>query len=376
MSGTPCRVAVATIAAIAATVAVLPTAAVPAGALGRAAVSPVPGVPPGYRPLTIKTLPAIPGVRVMLDTRELVTGPDGTVRTLITKAARDALVADRDSHLRILSTNVDISSARRGRFHGWYQEGYQFTPQHPAGEVQIATFDLETRTTFTFVDRHHAALDARGITDMQLRNSLGGLTDIGKPSAVWLRSALVTSVGGIVKLKDVEWRMASVTLYDTNIVQRGVQHFKPLYTPRVAVQVKLFTVEFHALDAFFGSPRGSSIKLTLPDGTIRTVALRNGRATVEQLPSGNYDVHVDARGLGKDQSVSVSNDASIELKVLGVTDIALVLAVVLVFVCAVLLLGLQIRRRRRRGAAESAIESIEPDLVSPESGVAVGPNEQ
>jgi Na+-transporting methylmalonyl-CoA/oxaloacetate decarboxylase gamma subunit len=60
-----------------------------------------------------------------------------------------------------------------------------------------------------------------------------------------------------------------------------------------------------------------------------------------------------------------------------VTDIALVLAVVLVLVCAVLLLGLQIRRRRRRrGAAESAIESIEPDLVSPESGVAVGRNEQ
>jgi hypothetical protein len=179
-----------------------------------------------------------------------------------------------------------------------------------------------------------------------------------------------------VKLKDVEWRMASVTLYDTNIVQRGVQHFKPLFTPRVAVRVKLYTVEFHALDAFFGSPSGSSIKLTLPDNTIRTVALRNGRATVEQLPSGNYDVHVDARGLGKDQSVSVSNDASIELKVLGVTDIALTLAVVLVLVCAVLLLGLQIRRRRRRGAAESAIEPDEPSLVSPGSGVAVGPSEQ
>ena len=344
------QVATGTLLAIAATVSVLAVAAGPAVAVVPGAASAIPGVPPGYRPLTIKTLPPIPGVHVNIDGLELVTGADGAARTLITKEARDALVADRDAHLRIITTNVAISPGLRGHFHGWYQEAYVFTPQDPLGDVRIATFDLESRTRFTFVDHHHAALDARDITDVQLRSSLGGLRDIGRPKSAWLRAALVTSVGGNVTLKDVEWRLASVMFHKTNIVQRGLQHFKPRHTPVVAVHVKVFTVDFHAQDALLGSPKGSSIQLTLPDGTVRTVALRNGRATVAQLPSGDYDVLINVRGLGKDQSVSVSNDASIELKVLGMGDIAVVLAVLFLLVFAVLLLGLRVRRRRRRAA--------------------------
>ncbi len=345
------RAAVATILVVAATAALVPAAAVPAVAAVPAA-SAFTEVPPGYRPLTIKTLPPIPGVRVKFDGSELVTGPDGTVRTLITKEARAELAADRDAHLQMISRHIGISPGVRGRFHGWYQAGYVFTPENPVGEVQIATFDVDSRTRFTFVDRHRAALDARGITDMQIRNSLGGLRDIGRHRAVWLRSAIVTSVKGEVTLKDVDWRLASVTFHDTNIVQRGKQHFKPSHTPLVAVRVNLYTVEFRAQDAFFGSPKGSSIRLTMPDGAVRTVALRNGRATVDQLPSGDYDVLIDARGLGKDQSVSVSNDATIQLKVLGVIDIALALAVLAIFIAGVLLLGLRIRRRRRHAEAQ------------------------
>jgi hypothetical protein len=360
-------VAAATILAIAAAAAILPAAAGPAGALVAAAP-----VPQGYRPLTIKTLPPIAGVRVKVDGSELVTGPNGTVRTLITKQQRDALVANRDAHLQVITTNVGITPALRGRFHGWYQEGYVFTPQNPVGEVEIATFDLDALTGFTFVDRHHAALDARGITDMQIRSSLGGLTDIGRPKAVWLRAAVVTSVAGKVVLKDVEWRLASVTFHQTNIVQRGAQHFKPRHAPKVAVQVNVFTVQFHALDAFFGSPKGTMLKLTLPDGTIRTVALHKGRATVEQLPSGDYDVLIDARGLGKDQSITVTNDASIDLKVLSFTDIALVLVVLALLVGGVLLFGLRVRRRRRRlGELGTA-----PDPVPRPGGVLVGPEDR
>lgn len=351
------RGAVLTILAIAVTAAVLPAAAGPAGALPPG-TSPVPGVPPGYRPLTIKTLPPIPGVQFELDGSALVTGADGTVRTLISKEERAALGTNRDAHLQMLTKDVVISPGVRGHFHGWYQEGYQFTPQNPAGQIEVATFDLDALTRFTFIDRHRAALDARAVTDMQIRNSLGGLTDIGRPKAVWLRAAIVTSVGGNVTLKDVEWRMASATVHGTNIVQRGFQHFKPRDTPAVAVQVKLYTVEFHAQDAFFGSPKGSSIRVTMPDGTIRTVALRNGRATMEQLPSGDYDVLVNASGLGKDQSVTVSNDATIDLKVLGPIDLVLVLVGLLLLVFAVLLFGLRVRRRRRHGVAEPGVAPV------------------
>ena len=117
------RVAVATILAIATTAAVVPAAAVPAVAAVSTTASSFTAVPPGYRPLTIKTLPPIPGVRVELDGTELVTGPDGTVRTLITKEARAALAADRDAHLRMISKHVGIAPGVQGGFHGWYQAG-------------------------------------------------------------------------------------------------------------------------------------------------------------------------------------------------------------------------------------------------------------
>ena len=221
---------------IVATIAVFAVLAGPAGAEAQAAASPVPGVPPGYRPLTIRTLPPIPGVRMQLNATELVTGPDGTVRTLITTAERDALIADRDAHLRMISKDVTLSPGQRGRFHGWYQAGYDFTPQNPVGQVEVAAFDLDNSTTFRFVDRHHQVLHPGGITDVQLRNSLGGLVDIGKPKPVWLRSAHVVSIAGNVLLKDVQWRLASVMFHGANIVQRGRQHFTPRDTPAVDVR--------------------------------------------------------------------------------------------------------------------------------------------
>jgi len=325
------------------------------------AAAPVTEVPPGYRPLTIKTLPPIAGVRLDLNSEELVTGPDGTVRTLITKEERDALAADRDAHLRMISTNVDVSSGVRGVFHGWYQEGYHFTPQNPAGQVEVATFDLDTYTTFRFVDGYHNSVDARGITDLQLRNSLGGLVDVGAPKPAWLRSAHVTSVAGNVVLKDVEWRLASVMFHGTNIVQRGLQRFTPSDTPAVDIDVNLYTVEFRATDAFFGSPKGSQIHLTLPDGSVRTVQMRDGRAAFAQLPSGEYDARVDARGLGTDQSVSISNDTPIELKVFSPLDAALVLGALGLLVGGVLLLGRRIRRRRKRAVdSDRTIEAALP----------------
>ena len=153
----------------------------------RAAVA---GVPPGYRPLTIKTLPPLPGVRLVLDGQTLVTGADGTVRTLITKEDRDALAADRDAHLRVISNDVTLSPGVRGRFHGWYQEGYHFTPQNPVGAVRGRGLRPRLpRRLHVRRSRTTGVLDARGITDVQLRNSLGGLVDIGKPKPVWLRGA-------------------------------------------------------------------------------------------------------------------------------------------------------------------------------------------
>ena len=345
-------------AALAILVAITVTVSAAAGptpALASGAAPPITGVPPGYRPLTIKTLPPIPGVRLSLNAQQLVTGPDGTVRTVITKEDRDMLAADRDAHLRMISTNVNILPGIRGRFYGWYQEGYHYTPQDPSGQIEIATFDVDSYTRFRFVDSQSNFVDTNVITDLQLRNSLGGLVDVGKPKPTWLRSAHVTAVAGNVILKDVEWRLASVTFHGTNIVQRGLQTFTPRETPVVDVRVKLFTVEFRASDAFFGWPKGSSITLTMPDGTVRTGEMRQGRAAFGQLPSGDYDARVNARGLGMDQSVSISSDTPVELKVLSPIDIALALAVLAVFVCGVLLLGRRIRRRRREAAEPGAL---------------------
>lgn len=332
----------------------------PARAAPAAAAAPFDGT----RALTIVTVPAIAGVRVVLNGVELTTASDGTIHTVVTKQERTELAAERDAHLTVTTREIRVPGGARARFHGWYDEGYHFSPTDRSGQTLAATFDVDYLTSFTFTDSQRTAVDPRRVTAMQLKDTLGATIDTRGAAPRWLRGRSVVTAGGGVTMKDIEYRLTTVTVNGANVVTRGEQRFKPSHGSRVRVALRLFTVEFRARDAFFGWSRGSAIDIQMGDGTTRHFVLRNGSVTVAGLPPGQYRVKTRAPGLGGEQSFEISGDQTADVEIIGPFDIAIAGVALALMGWGLVLAGRRMRRPNPE-AARGAGGGSNEDKASP-----------
>lgn len=360
MRGRTRSVARAAVALIVALVIHGAASAVPAAAAAIPRVS-------GLRPLTIVTMPAIAGVSVVLNGKALTTAKDGKIRTVATKEQRDALAANRDAHLTMYTRQVALPGGVRARFHGWYDGGYHFSGTDFSGQVEVAAFDVDYLTSFAFVDSHGAAIDKRRVTGMEVRDTLGTTIDAHGSVPVWLLGRSVVAAAGRVALKDTEYRFTKVTVGGANVVTRGRQRFAPSHGSRVRVALHLFTVVFRARDAIFGRPAGSAIDIEMEDGTTRHLVLQHGSVTVAGLPSGQYHVKTDARGLGGDQTFAISGDQTADIDVIDPLDLAVAAAVLALIAGGLVFAGRRMRGTRRpaAGGGEQGIETAAPSTPVP-----------
>ena len=324
----------------------------------------------GSRPLTIVTVPAIAGVRVVLNGVALTTAPDGTIHTVVTKQERTDLAANRDAHLSVATTEIPVPGGARARFHGWYDEGYHFSPTDHSGQILAAAFDVDYRTSFTFSDSHRTPVNPRRVTAMQLKDTLGATVNMRDAKPVWLPGRSVVASGGRVTLKDIEYRLSTVTVNGANVVTRGEQRFKPSHGSRVRIALRLFTVEFRARDALFGSAKGSAIDILMGDGTTQHLELRNGSVTVSGLPPGQYVVKTNAAGLGGDQTFEISGDQTADIQIIGLVDIGIAGVAFALIGLGLVLAGRRMRRRspgtpRGAGAASNDDARVPPAPAAP-----------
>jgi hypothetical protein len=144
-----------------------------------------------------------------------------------------------------------------------------------------------------------------------------------------------------LRIKHILYRLESVTVHGTNVVNRAQQSFLPAKTRNVQITLLFYRASFTARDAFFGQPAGDRIKLTFPDGTVEYYPLdSSGKAAVASLPRGQYKVSVQGGGLPIGRPVALSSDAAVEVAVLSYLDIALVLGILVL-----LIVGLPLVRR-------------------------------
>jgi hypothetical protein len=345
----PCRLVVCAVVALGV-----------AGGIATPASAAVGTPPAGLRPLTIKTIPALPGVRLALDDFHLITGPDGTASTLITKDERSALAADVSAHLRVLTPQLSFGSVR-AQFHGWYSGGYHFTPGDTRGLTEIATFDFDYLTTFSFTNADGGRVASNLVTSAKIKSSEGATIDIAHPSSVWLRGRHVSVTGGDITLSDVEYRFTSVMYHGANVVLGSRPSFVPARDSRANVALRLYRVEFDT-NGMFGERAGTSLRIELPDGTTQTHTIRHGVAVVPDLPPGELKVNVRLLGIGGAQTATISRNQKVALRVLSFPDIAALGSAGLVVLAAVLLAGRRARRRRRVAAdLRESHETVEPE---------------
>jgi hypothetical protein len=325
---------------------------------GPASAATTPSAGAGLRPLTIQTVPAVVGARFVLDGRLLVTGQDGTVRTLTTKSLRDALTTDRADHLFVASPTVVIRSGVRAKFAGWYDGGYHYSNANRTGQLLRAAFNFDYLTTFSFARPDGTNVTPDGLRGIALHASAGGTVNLPSAAPVWLRGIRVSSAAGHLQVTEVNYKVAAVTVRGDNVVHADQQRFVPSHQPHVVVELLLFTVQLKTRDALFKHGSGTAVVLKFADGTTQWLPIHHGSVTFKDLPRGDYAMTVYAPGLTSDKALSISRDQTATIQVISWLDITVAVAALLSLTAALVFVA----RSRRHGRLASRARVVDPPV--------------
>ncbi|MER5203460.1 hypothetical protein [Streptomyces sp. NPDC002825] len=330
----------------------------PAAATQPASAAPTPAPQPASAAATVtvtfRTVPAVPGVRLVFGGQSLVTGADGTA------SYTGPRTAQRQS-LRLLDTSVDTPDARY-RFTRW--AGQRDPEQTFRSRVDglplradytiTAGFTVQYPVTVAFTDQHGAPLDPSLVSSVKVRGSDARITDLSVAGTTWLDGVVPVFRNSSLTPVPVDYTLRSLVYDGVQLADAGRQGFRPGPDRHLT-----FTGAFHDLtvtahDALFGSATGDRATVTDPAGHVTTVSLGpDHTAVLAHLPRGRYTVEVKAPG-------GSTNPREIQLSQAVTADVTVVsLADVLVIAGAgLLLLGIpvviRLRRRTRRTAAYPA----------------------
>jgi hypothetical protein len=192
-----------------------------------------------------------------------------------------------------------------------------------------------------------AALAANRVAQITLRNNLGQPATLHPSGTTWLPCAWPVYRGSLMSSTDLQYSVESMRVSGTNTVHVGVERFRPGRTPNPRLTGYFYALTITAHDALFGSAVGGYALLTMPDGTVRRVPLGSRHvATVSNLPQGNYQVQVKARGASVPaQTLRLSKDQTANLAAVSRGGVAVVGGALVAGLAGIPLLS---RTRRRR----------------------------
>jgi hypothetical protein len=338
---------------------------------------PVLGPAPGLRTLKITTIPAVAGATFTFEGQTITTGKDGVATTTITQEQRDRLSDPvvRNDAIVVTSSSVSVAKDVRANFSGWYGNG-----SYKEGvETQTATFSFDYLTSFVCMNKKGDPVQPSLLQSMQLKSSVGATIDLKSPDPVWLEGRRVTPGSGGVDVRDISYRINTVKVAGSNVVNSAQQQFFPTRRTTATVKLLFFSVRFVATDAMFGGGVGKKINLEYPDGKIRTFTLGSQHSvTVDDLPRGDYHVTVLGGGLRMARPLNISRNQQADLDVITYLDVGLVVLVLAVVAAAVLWYGLVLRRRHKgvgRRDARVRHPAIAPDATAAEAGLEPAPGD-
>ncbi|MBO1330985.1 hypothetical protein [Streptomyces sp. VRA16 Mangrove soil] len=301
--------------------------------------------------ITVRTVPALAGARFTLDGQEAVTGADGAVRF--------SGPHDFDTHTLRVDDSRLAAEGRRFTFARWagqrdpdqaFRRTVRGLPRR-ADYTVTAAFTGRFRTTVRCVDERGRTVPAGRIPRVTLRADTGATVRVTVGRPVWLDGLLPVYRKSVLTVRRVRYALVDAAAYGANTVDSGRQRFVPA---RGAAEV-VFTTPFHDLsvsgrDAVFGSHAGRRVRVVLPDGSVREVGFGTDRtAVVRDLPHGRYDIEITgAQGLGARQSVRLSRDQAVRVRVVSRADLLLAGGALLVFAGGLLGVGRLLRHRLRR----------------------------
>jgi hypothetical protein len=301
------------------------------------------GAAPGPA-LVIRTMPAVPNARVVLDGRELRTGPDGSVR----------IVPGRWADLR---RRIQVPTlwrhGTRARFSRWIGQIDQAVTPTRDLEV-VAAFDVDYPVQFRFVGPGGKPVPYDRIDQVELRGATGVVVHatgerLRRPVLLWGSRVITLHAGP--RQKDIYYRLQSVKMRGANVVNQAQQRYIPSAEPSVQVKLLFFDASVVVRDAVFGFPVGKTVRVRYPDGSRERYPLGpGGTATLRSLPRAPYDLTVEGQGLAISSPVAITRSQTIPLRFVTWLDVAVGLVVALTFLLGLPLLGRRMLRHPRPSA--------------------------
>jgi hypothetical protein len=297
--------------------------------------------------ITIRTVPALPGVRLTFDGTVLTTGRRGV-----------AAVTERHNFslhtLRLRKTRI-VFKGRRYTFVRWAGQrdpNQAFSPTvrdlpMRANYTVTASFNVRCPVRPLFTDQLGRALDPGGIALVSVRSNTGQSATLSPTGTTWLPCAEAIYRGSTMSSQPVRYSVQDVMISGTNVVHAGVERFWPIRTPDPAVIGYFHNLTIAAHDALFSSGTGSVALVTLPDHSVRRVPLGPGHAvTLHNLPQGRYQVAVKAgSAIISGQSLRLSKNQIVNFTAVTMLDLASLGGTVLLVAAGLPLLSGSRRKR-------------------------------
>lgn len=303
---------------------------------------------PQFSTLTIRTSPALPGVRLSMDGTAVVTDDYGVAT--ITQARNSQLHA-----LTLLDPDMESGNVRHtfARWVGQRNPDQAFSPTLDdlpmrGDDTLTVAFTTQHAVTARFVDQDGQVIDPGQVSSATARSDTGAVIPIASSGPTWVESTRVVYHSNTLEMQDASYSWQSVVVSGTNVVDVGRQSFTPSSTPVVTVVGQYYDLTVSGYDAMLGHGAGDEVLVTFPDGEVRTAPLNGDHsATFGHLPRGTYQVTVNAGSsiVGSHQ-VRLSRSTTLNVPIISAADIAIVAGSVISLAIGLVLVGRKNIRRR------------------------------
>jgi hypothetical protein len=283
--------------------------------------------------LEVRTVPALPGTRFIMDGREFTSDLDGIARIGIDRMGVYSLT---------VSAGSTIAPGIRSEFAGWGDgiHAPQRNVKIPArGPLEVG-FNLYHLINPRFTDSQAVEVDPRRVSSLTLMSSIGQRQTVDRIEPFWIQGSRVVRGPEGLEEREITHAIESVIVDGANVVNRAQQRFTSSVSRDWTVEVLFYAVQFIVRDALFGFPTGSAIHLTYPDGHLQSFPLGADRQVrVDALPRGQYRVGIEGPGLSTTRPFVLSRSQDASLLLISYLDVGVVSGLMFTIAVALLLFG-------------------------------------
>ncbi len=293
----------------------------------------------------VDTVPATPGVSFALE------GATGT-----TDAQGHATMPVTD--LNGVDTGLKLSSSQAAGSNVSVLRVAGLPPGATFQRHLVAALAVSRTVSLRFTDSDGHSIAASRVSDVKIT---GGGDTMDIPGAQLASPILVLSeqgklVNGTWQPQQVTYTVTQVTVDGSDAVFAGQQRFNPTTSSNWSISLSAFDLTVTVRDVLFGRRIASAAEVTRPDGEQFGVLLRGGQPTVlRSIVRGQYTLLTRSAFLGANSKILVSKNSDVEIRVVTLSDVAVLAMVVLAASLAVVLVGVGMAgrsRQRRVGATD------------------------